>query len=96
MTPFQFGTHSVRVITNEKGEPLFVGKDVCDALGYARASDAMQQHCKGAAIYRPLQTAGGMQETRVIAEPDMMRLTPKLTGGVHRACHNQRPKPPSG
>jgi prophage antirepressor-like protein len=74
ITPFQFEGTNVRIVMSADGEPLFVGKDVCDALGYARASDAMQQHCKGAAIYRPLQTAGGIQETRVIAEPDMMRL----------------------
>ena len=75
MTPFQFGTHSVRVITNEKGEPLFVGKDVCNALGYTDTVNAIKQHCKGVAIYHPIpDSIGRIQETRVIAEPDMMRL----------------------
>lgn len=73
-TLFQFESNSVRVITDENGEPLFVGKDICDVLGYVRSSDAMQQHCKRAAIYRPFQTPGGMQKLRVLSEMDVMRL----------------------
>lgn len=72
--PFSFESHSVRVITDEQGEPLFVGKDVCLALGYANHSDAMKQHCKGVVKRYPLQTAGGTQEVRVLAEPDVLRL----------------------
>lgn len=76
---FQFDGREIRVVTDENGEPLFVGKDVCDGLGYARSSDAMQQHCKGAVNRRPLQTAGGMQELRVLAEPDVLRLIVNCT-----------------
>lgn len=71
---YQFGEHLIRVVTDEKGELLFVGKDVCDCLAYARSSDAIQQHCKGAAIHRPVQTAGGVQNMRVLTEADVMRL----------------------
>lgn len=74
LIPFQFENQSIRVVTDDCGEPLFVGKDICDALGYQRHSDAMQAHCKGSAIYRPLQTAGGVQEVRVLSEPDVLRL----------------------
>lgn len=74
LIPFAFEGQSVRVVTGDSGEPLFVGKDICDVLGYQRHSDAMQAHCKGAAIYRPLQTAGGEQETRVLTLPDVLRL----------------------
>lgn len=79
LIPFQFEKTSIRVVTNDNGEPLFVGKDICEALGFARTSDAMQQHCKGAAIYRPLQTAGGTQELRVLSEPDVLRLIVNCT-----------------
>jgi prophage antirepressor-like protein len=72
--PFCFGSASVRVVIDEKGEPLFVGRDVCDVLGYANAADAIAKHCKGVARRYPLQTAGGMQEVRVLAEPDVLRL----------------------
>ena len=34
----------------------------------------MKQHCKGVAKHRPLQTAGGQQDIRVLTEPDMYRL----------------------
>lgn len=79
ITPFNFDNHSIRVITDENGEPLFVGKDICDALGYKNATDAMNDHCKGVAKRYPLQTAGGMQELRVISEPDVMRLVVSST-----------------
>ena len=36
----------VRTATDEKGEPLFCAKDLCDALGYKKASDAVKQHVK--------------------------------------------------
>ncbi len=74
LIPFQFESTSIRVVTDDNGEPLFVGKDICDALGYANDSDAMKRHCKGVVKRYPLQTAGGMQEVRVLTEPDVMRL----------------------
>jgi prophage antirepressor-like protein len=73
MNVFAFDNQAVRVVM-EGGEPWFVGKDVAVVLGYARPSDALQQHCKGAVKRRPLQTAGGMQDVRIISEPDMLRL----------------------
>ena len=36
----------VRMATDEKGEPWFCAKDLCDALGYKKASDAVRQHVK--------------------------------------------------
>ena len=73
LTVFAFDSAAVRVIQID-GEPWFVGKDVAEVLGYARPNDALQQHCKGAVKRRPLQTPGGMQEIRLINEPDMLRL----------------------
>lgn len=72
--PFNFENTTLRVVTGDNGEPLFVGKDLCDALGYANPTDAMNQHCKGVAKRYPLQTAGGKQEVRVLTEGDMYRL----------------------
>ncbi len=34
----------IRTMTDERGEPLFVGKDVAKALGYKNTSKAIQQH----------------------------------------------------
>ena len=36
----------VRTATDEKGEPWFCAKDLCDALGYKRADNAVRQHVK--------------------------------------------------
>jgi prophage antirepressor-like protein len=107
LSVFEFQSHAVRTLIDERGEPWFVGKDVCDVLGYAdsrqaiqknckeagvsirdirsggqmrevlgyaNATDAMKRHCKGVAKRYPLQTLGGTQEVRVLAEPDVMRL----------------------
>ncbi len=74
LTPFDFRGAAVRVITDEHGNPWFVGRDVCDLLGYANPSDAMGRHCKGVVKRYPLQTPGGMQDLRVLAEGDTLRL----------------------
>jgi len=34
----------IRTLTDERGEPLFVGKDVAKALGYKDSSDALKKH----------------------------------------------------
>ena len=34
----------VRTATDEKGEPWFCAKDLCDAVGYKRADNAVRQH----------------------------------------------------
>ncbi|PZP58324.1 MAG: phage antirepressor [Pseudoxanthomonas spadix] len=74
--PFRFQNIIIRAIEID-GEPWFVGKDIAEALGYLRPNDALQQHCKGAVKRRPLLTAGGMQEVRIINEPDLYRLVAK-------------------
>lgn len=75
LTPFQFGERPIRVVTDHNGEPLFVGKDVCEVLGYVNTADAIGTHCRGVAKRYPIADAlGRMQETRVLAEPDVLRL----------------------
>lgn len=74
IVPFQFGENSVRVIADDNGETWFVGKDVCEVLGYRNVSDAMTRHCKGVVKRYPLSTPGGTQDIRVLAEPDVLRL----------------------
>jgi len=71
--PFQSPDFTIRAVEID-GEPWFVGKDVAESLGYVRQNDALQQHCEGAVKRRPLQTAGGKQELRLINEPDLFRL----------------------
>jgi prophage antirepressor-like protein len=67
------GTHKVRTVI-EDGVIEFCAKDVCNALGYTDDKKALSAHCKGVAIYHPLQTAGGLQGFRFINEADLYRL----------------------
>lgn len=70
---FNFDGAQVRTVLID-GEPWFVANDVARVLGYANPSDAISKHTKGVANRYPLSTAGGTQELRVIAEPDVLRL----------------------
>ncbi|MBB2199371.1 MAG: phage antirepressor [Gluconacetobacter sp.] len=70
---YAFQGHPVGTVTID-GLPFFIGKDVCERLGYANPNKAMNDHCKGVTKRYPLQTPGGMQEVRVLSEPDVMRL----------------------
>ena len=75
LTTFNFNGADVRTIVLPNGEPGFVGKDVCDRLGYANHNDAIGKHCRGVAIRYPILDAlGRMQETRILTEPDVLRL----------------------
>ncbi|MDR2309039.1 MAG: Bro-N domain-containing protein [Paucimonas sp.] len=75
LVPFSFKGTPVRVVTDEHGEPWFVGKDVCDLLGYANASKAMGDHCRGVTKRYPiLDSLGRTQEARVLSEGDTLRL----------------------
>ena len=48
MTEIQIFNHKmfgeIRTTTDEQGQPLFVGKDVAEALGYSNTRDALKKH----------------------------------------------------
>lgn len=44
ITQFDFRGATVRVLTDEQGEPWFVGKDVAQVLGYSDANKAVAMH----------------------------------------------------
>lgn len=70
---FAFDDSTIRVVELE-GQAWFVGRDVAKVLGYADATNAMKQHCKGVVKRHPLQTGGGLQEVRILSEGDVLRL----------------------
>ena len=64
----EFGT--VRIVTDEKGEPWFCAKDLCDVLGYKRATDAVRQHVRSSdtakyRIARTVKNRFGVSEGKV-------------------------------
>ena len=58
ITPFNFGTHTVRVITRDN-QPWFVATDVCDALGYSNTSKAIGDHLDDDERYNQSLERGG-------------------------------------
>ena len=52
----------------------FVGKDIADALGYKRPSDAIAQHCKHTVKHRIIDAGGIEQPMNIIPESDVYRL----------------------
>ncbi|MEI7296583.1 Bro-N domain-containing protein [Paraburkholderia tropica] len=67
-------SHEVRAVVIDD-EDHFVGKDTCDALGYADHTNAMKQHCRGVVKHHPIpDSLGRMRDTRVLTEADVLRL----------------------
>ncbi len=71
---YKFEDSDIRATADENGNPLFVGRDVALALGYATPQKAIRDHCKGVPKWNTLQTEGGPQRVRMISEGDMYRL----------------------
>lgn len=56
------------------GKPYAVGKDIAEALGYKRPSDAIAQHCKYTVKHRIVDNTGFEQPMNIIPESDVYRL----------------------
>ena len=52
---FNFQDHTVRVVLDEDSQPMFVAKDIATILGYADTSKAINTHCGGVVILRPIR-----------------------------------------
>lgn len=70
LTPFSFENHNIRVVTDDNGEPLFVAKDVAEALGYntSNISDRINHvpaEWRGSV---PIATLGGTQQLLALTE----------------------------
>lgn len=74
VSPFNFGTHAVRVIVKD-GAPWFVAKDICDTLGYSNSRKTLADHLdedeKGVTNS---DTLGGNQNLTVINESGLYAL----------------------
>ena len=60
----------VRMAIDEKGEPWFCAKDLCDVLGYKKASDSVKQHVKSSdtmkrGVARTAKNRFGVSEGKV-------------------------------
>ena len=69
----EFG--AIRTICNEQGDVMFCAKDVCDALGYAKARNAVMQHVdKGDALKQGTPTISGIQQMLYVNESGLYAL----------------------
>lgn len=72
ITPFSFENHSVRIVTDESGDPWFVAADVLEVLELDRkALERLDSDEKGV---NSIHTLGGIQEMTTINEPGMYAL----------------------
>ena len=73
---FDFNGNAITTITDEKGEPWFVAKEVCDVLGYTNGPDAVAKHCKHSKIISIAKRDGirGNPNKTIIPESDLYRL----------------------
>ena len=69
----EFG--AIRTISDEQGEVMFCAKDVCDALGYKKVSNAIALHVdKGDALKQGTPTASGIQLMLYVNESGLYAL----------------------
>lgn len=65
----QFG--NIRVVQDEKGEPLFCLSDLCDALRLTNSRKVKGQLDEDVTLSYPLQTSGGVQNATFVTESGM-------------------------
>lgn len=70
---FNFRGTSVRVITDEQGDPWFVAKDIAELLEYVDTDQAVRLHCKAAKTC-PVEMTGQVRNVKVVPERDLYRL----------------------
>ena len=85
MIPFDFHSQQVRVLSDGRGEPLFVARDVAKVLGYVDTAQAIATNCKKAKslkdmdqyavlVYKNQQLTELDPKTKLIPESDLYRL----------------------
>ncbi len=78
LSVFEFQSHTVRTVMDERGEPWFAAADICNVLGYANSRQAVQKNCKaGGVSIRDTPTTSGIQPLTFINEGNLYRLIVK-------------------
>ncbi len=76
VTPFSFHGLKIRVIDSSGDEPMFIAKDVAEALGYANTAKAINTHCKAVSTCHT-EMGGQVRAVQIIPERDLYRLVMK-------------------
>ena len=84
ITIFAYDDTAIRTITAEDGEPWFVGKDLCDALGYTNSRTTIARHLDEDDVSKRyiIDEVGRSQETTLVNESGLYTLimSSKLPG----------------
>jgi len=73
LSTYTFESRAVRVVTRD-GEPWWVAKDVCDALGIGKYRDAIARLDADEGCPVKVDTLGGPQEMAAVSEPGLYTL----------------------
>lgn len=71
---FNFEKHPVRTIADENGNPWFVAKDVCEAIGLSNTSQAVERLEEDEKGIYPIDTPGGTQEMLFASESGLYEI----------------------
>lgn len=74
LIPFEFKGASVRVHTDNEGNPWWVAKDVCDVLGFVNSSQTLTRLESDEKGVISNETLGGMQDMTTINESGLYTL----------------------
>ncbi len=77
LSTFEFEGCTVRVVTDATGETRFVGKDVCQVLGFRQHSRVIHESCRGEMKYHHFPAGRGKQPHRLLSEADVFLLVDK-------------------
>lgn len=71
-------SQNVRIALDNKKQPWFMAKDVCNILGYENPRRTIDLHCKENGIQKiPTPTNGGLQNLSYINQSNLLRLIVK-------------------
>ena len=74
LATYVFSGHNVRT-NNDSISPLFLAKDVCDALGYEKARNAVAQHVAPEDLTKlPIDTGYGVKDMLAVNESGLYAL----------------------
>jgi len=74
LAPFAYGSHQVRVITDEQGMPWFVAADVCAVLGFGNSRQVLTRLDPDEKGVHSTDTPGGHQSMTTVNESGLYSL----------------------
>lgn len=76
MQTFTFEDKAIRIVTDDAGDPLFHANDVCRALHYTNAREALRKHVEGDGVTKRdiIDRMGRKQSANFVTEPGLYSL----------------------